>query len=172
MDLGRDEGLAAVTPLTGIDPTTGLLNAHGWIAYAKRHLKRAVHSQQRLGLIFLRVQNFGPLRREFGDEVVEGAMRQVAEALQALVRPGDLLGRWRPDDFIVLVPYVDGSSMEMITDRLSHGARRKPVLVGRHLLSLTIVTGDASLIVTQGELHELDTLLAEAERRLVTSAGR
>jgi diguanylate cyclase (GGDEF)-like protein len=172
MDLDDEDGLiqSAVKALASIDPTTGLLNAHGWIAYAKRHLKRAVHSQQRLGLVFLRVQNFARLRADLGDETVEGGMHQVAEALQFLVRPGDLLGRWRADDFIVLLPYVDGGAIEMIAERLAYGVRRKPILVGNRVLPLTILTGGASLVVTYGELHELDTLLAEAERRLVASA--
>ena len=163
---------SAVKPLVSIDSATGLLNSHGWVAYAKRHLKRAVYSQQRLGLVFLRVQNFAGVRAEHGYEAVEEGMQQLAQSLQVLVRPGDLLGRWRADDFIVLLPYVDGNSLEMIAERLADGLRRKPVLVDRLLVPPKIVIGGASLVVTRGELHELDALLADGERQLLAASAR
>jgi diguanylate cyclase (GGDEF)-like protein len=166
---GHSEGW--IKPVTTIDPTTGLLNAHGWVAFAKRHLKRAVYSQQRLGLVLLRIQNYSVLKIDLGEKVAEAGMQQIAEALQALVRPGDLLGRWRDDDFILLLPYVDAGAIDLIAERLAQGIRKKPILVGNQLLALTVVTGGGSLIVTRGELHELDALIAEGERRLSAAVG-
>ena len=168
----QEDSQSWVKPLVTIDPTTGLLNAYGWLAFAKRHLKRAVYSQQRLGLVFLRVQNFARLKAELGPQAAEATMQQVADALQGLVRPGDLLGRWRDDDFIILLPYVDAGTIEQIAERLGQGIRRKALMVENHLFPLTVVTSGASLIVTRGELNELDTLLAEGERRLVAGAER
>jgi diguanylate cyclase (GGDEF)-like protein len=169
---GQGEGDGWIKPVTTIDATTGLLNAHGWVAFAKRHLKRAVYSQQRLGLVLLRVQNFARLKTDLGQDITEAGIQQIAEELQALVRPGDLLGRWRDDDFIVLLPYVDAGAMDLIAERLAHGIRKKPILVGNQLLALTIVTGGASLVVTRGELHELDALISEGERRLTSAVER
>ena len=159
-----------VKPLAAIDPATGLLNPHGWLAFAKRHLKRAVHSHQRLGLIFIRIQHLARRQDELGSPASHVAIQQVTESLQLLIRPGDLLGRWREEDFIVLLPYIDGASVEQIAERLAQGLRKK--LVESDLSSLTVVTGGASLVVTRGELQELDHLLAESERRLVAAAAR
>jgi diguanylate cyclase (GGDEF)-like protein len=155
-----------IKPVSTIDSVTGLLNPQGWIGYAKRHLKRAVCSQQRLGLILFRVQNIEPVMKDLGRDVVQAGIQQVAEELQSLVRPGDLLGRWNDEDFIVLLPYVDASMIDVIAERLVYGVRKKPIIVGRQLLPFIVASGGASLIVRRGEIHELDVLISEVERNL------
>jgi diguanylate cyclase (GGDEF)-like protein len=160
---------AWIKPVSTVDAVTGLLNAQGWIAFAKRHLKRAVYSQQRLGLVLFRVENIEQLMKDQGREAVEAGLQQVAEELQSLVRPGDLLGRWKEEEFIVLLPYVDAGMMDVIAERLVHGVRKRPVVVGGQCLPFTVASAGASLIVTRGEIHELDALISEGERKLTTA---
>jgi diguanylate cyclase (GGDEF)-like protein len=157
---------SSVRPLVTIDPGTGVLNAHGWIAFAKRHLKRAVYSQQRLGLVLVRVENLAQIKADGGAKLMEGSMQHVAEALQLAVRPGDLLGRWREAEFIILLPYVDAGPMEQIAERLVQGVRKRPLLVGAQAVMLTFATSSASMLVIQGELQELDALIATCERQV------
>jgi diguanylate cyclase len=161
-----------VRPFLTMDPVTGLLNAHGWVTFAKRHLKRAVHSQQRLGLILVRVENLAQLTAKKGTDVTEVGLLQIAEALQVAIRPGDLLGRWREADFLVLLPYVDAASMEQIADRLAQGVRRSAVFLKDPAVALAVLTTGASLTVTRGELQELDALIASCERQLQPSINR
>jgi diguanylate cyclase (GGDEF)-like protein len=158
----------SVRPLVTIDPGTGLLNAHGWLAFAKRHLKRAVYSKQRLGLVLLRIENLSQIKEAGGIELIEASMQHVAEALQLAVRPGDLLGRWREADFIVLLPYLDTGSMEQIAERLVQAVRKRPLLVGPRAVMLAFASSSASMLVIQGELQELDALISTCERQLQT----
>ena len=81
------------------------------------------------------------LFRSVGDH----ALQSIATAIRLVIRPGDVLGRWGGEEFVVLLPATEGNAAREIADRVREAAAEAPV-TGRlgGPLHLTISVGVAA----------------------------
>jgi diguanylate cyclase (GGDEF)-like protein len=152
--------------LAAIDPATGLLNRHGWITSAIRQTKRAAKGRKRLGVVLAGVDDFKRVTEERGYEIAEEALQHLADVLENQLRPGDLLGRWLEDQFILLLLSPEGPSLKTVGERIRKAVEGSPVRTTNGDVSLTICIGAADGAPQIGDLKELDGLISEADRRL------
>lgn len=160
-----------VKRLATLDPPTGLLNRHGWVLFALRHLKRGARDQKSFGILIASVDNFTRLIDELGYEVGEEALQHVAEVMEGQLRGGDLLGRWLEDQFILLLTNIAPEVLRAVAARIKNAVDSSPFMAGDHLLSITVSLGGATKVVRVGDPKELDNLITEADSRL-TQAKR
>ncbi|MBI2841055.1 MAG: GGDEF domain-containing protein [Acidobacteria bacterium] len=95
----RLEGLARV------DALTQALNRHA--LYSLMENKRISENQSLSGcVVVLDIDNLKPINDGLGHSAGDAAIRSVAGAVRALIRPYDLLFRWGGDEFLVLLFHV------------------------------------------------------------------
>lgn len=156
-----------VKRLATLDPPTGLLNRHGWILFALRHLKRGARDQKSFGILITAVDDFTRLTDELGYEVGEEALQHVAEVMESQLRGGDLLGRWLEDQFILLLTNIAPEVLGAVAARMKHAVESSPFIVGDRLRPVTVSLGGATKVVRVGDPKELDNFITEADSRLV-----
>ncbi len=157
--------------LASLDPPTGLLNRHGWVLFALRHLKRGARDQKSFGILIASLDNFTRLTDDLGYDVGEEALQHVGECIENQLRAGDLLGRWLEDQFILLLPCIAQEVLGSVAERIRNAVDSSPFMVGDRLLSLTISLGGGTKVVRTGDPKELDALIAVADTQLAQAKG-
>jgi len=136
-------GRAVVNPLQGValrDPLTGLLNHRAFQERLGEELRRAERERYPVSLVAIDLDDFKAINDGLGHGCGDDALRHVAAALRAEVRPSDPCGRLGGDEFAVLLPRASSEEAEEIVERMRARISDAAVLPGG---ALTISAGIA-----------------------------
>ena len=152
------------------DPLTGLPNTRFMFMHLTRELARAERLKSEVSLLVMDLDNFKDINDTFGHHVGDRALRDVAGALRAGIRPYDICVRYAGDEFIVVLSGCGGEEAERkrvelqrAVDGLQFEARPG------QLLPLAISIG-AAIFPHDGDSYE--TLLATADSRMYRDKTR
>ncbi len=149
------------------DAKTGLLNAGTWTAQAERHVAGAAQG----AVLLLDLDHFKAVNDRFGHLAGDAALRAVADAVTAAVRPDDLVGRFGGEELVVLLPAVSEPVARVVAERV-RAAVADARVAGEPDLRLTASVGVRWS--AGGVEHDLAALLADADTALYAAkrAGR
>ncbi len=85
------------------DYLTNLANRPALAASFDSILQQAQLTNQCIALFFIDLDNFKDLNDARGHEVGDAILKQIAERLEGLIGPGDALGRFGGDEFVVVL---------------------------------------------------------------------
>ncbi len=139
------------------DPLTGLANRRTFTARVEALASRA---DARFAVIMVDADNFKRLNDTRGHAEGDRALVAIAEALRSGIRPGDCVGRYGGEEFIVLLPGADAAAAEAAAERLLRAVR--------HSAPTTVSIGSA--VRREGEdwaevCRRADALLLTAKRQ-------
>jgi diguanylate cyclase (GGDEF)-like protein/putative nucleotidyltransferase with HDIG domain len=86
------------------DPLTGLPNTRFMLMHLPRELARADRLKSEVSLLVMDLDEFKDINDTYGHYVGDQALREVAQALRATIRPYDVCMRYAGDEFIVILP--------------------------------------------------------------------
>lgn len=145
------------------DPLTGLMNRRAFHEHAARYLALAKRKRTSLGVIYLDLVGFKAVNDGFGHEAGDEVLAVVARRLEAGARESDLVCRMGGDEFVVLVPDVDGRSAAMeVAHRMDHELREPITAAG----SRVEVRADMGVAIYPDDGSSVDALLRSADRSL------
>src|SRR5262249_33249051 len=90
--------------LASTDSLTGLPNRGSMAQAATRALEEAVGSPQPLSLALVDLDRFKQLNDRFGHATGDRVLKEFAQISKASLRPGDAVGRWGGEEFLILLP--------------------------------------------------------------------
>ena len=96
------------------DAKTGLLNHGAWTTAAERELALP----HPVGLLLVDLDHFKRVNDSFGHLVGDAALAATARALEAAVRPVDVVGRFGGEEFCVLLPDVRLPESAAVAERV------------------------------------------------------
>ncbi len=127
-------------------------------------LELALNRYSRYGspvaLMFCDLDGFKPVNDEYGHQVGDAVLVQVADRIHSIVRDTDTAARVGGDEFALLVEGVE--DIELLTgvaDRLVARVA-EPIVVGRVTAQVGVSIG---LVVASERCHQVDTLVALAD---------
>ena len=85
------------------DPLTGLPNTRFMFLHLTRELARAERMQSEVALLVMDLDNFKEINDTYGHNAGDRALRAVAHALRAAIRPYDMCIRYAGDEFVVVL---------------------------------------------------------------------
>ena len=112
---------AALFESTRRDPLTGLLNHGAAVAALAERVEVARTAGAALGVALIDIDNFRLLNETHGFAAGDSALRVVSERIGEILPSGCIVGRYGPDEFIVIGPPVATE----IVDQTVHSLRER-----------------------------------------------
>jgi diguanylate cyclase (GGDEF)-like protein len=143
-----------------IDSSTGLLNAATWHREATAELLRALRAHTPLALAMINIDHFNEVNDMAGKLVHDQLLRDVAAMLKDHLPDQDLIGRFRGDEFVVLLPSTGGDEAKRISEQLRDRIAGEPIAIESgsqqgYVFRLTVSIGVAVLNQSRRALAEL-----------------
>jgi diguanylate cyclase (GGDEF)-like protein len=142
------------------DAKTGLANPAWWRTESGRAVTRAQHGGGSVAVLVVDLDHFKAVNDRHGHLVGDKVLAVVADTIRAVVRPGDLVGRFGGDEFTVLLAAVDELQAVATAERLRQrldGALRQALTIEDPPLLVTASVGVALFGDAGVELDELLT---------------
>jgi diguanylate cyclase (GGDEF)-like protein len=89
------------------DPKTQVFNMRGWTESAERALARAAKSADGLAVLMIDLDHFKWINDSYGHPAGDDVLRNLAQLLNDVTRPSDVVGRFGGEEFLVLLPETD-----------------------------------------------------------------
>jgi diguanylate cyclase (GGDEF)-like protein len=149
-----------VTRLSTTDQLTGAVNRRGMLPLLDQALRRG--AREPFSVAVLDIDHFKRVNDQYGHEAGDAVLIGFADAVTALCRAGDVLGRWGGEEFLLLMPNTGPASARAAVQRIQsllpdHLAGRVPCIV-------TFSAGIAT--VRDHAPGGIDSLIARADKVL------
>lgn len=144
------------------DPLTGLPNRRWLDDELDRHLALVRRHPHPLSAVLIDVDQFKDVNDQFGHDMGDRALVEIADRLRRTVRATDLLGRWGGEEILLVAPHTDHDAALELAERCRAGIADTPLPgVGR----VTASFGVATLV----EDDDARSLLRRADLALYTA---
>lgn len=100
------------------DPKTGLLNMRGWHESAERALERTSRASTSAAVLMIDLDHFKSINDTWGHPAGDDVLELVATALRNETRPGDVVGRFGGEEFVLLLPEIDPTEAMTAGERI------------------------------------------------------
>jgi diguanylate cyclase (GGDEF)-like protein len=152
----RDEAARELERLATVDGLTGVLNRNAWMSRAATEMAVSVRYGHPVAVLMIDLDHFKQINDHHGHDAGDRALAFIARALQAAVRPGDLVGRYGGEEFCVLVTHADNAAAGAFDARM----RKYLAEVAEHELGFPIAYSAGIAMRTSPD----DTLAAMVKR--------
>ncbi|HEX3597814.1 MAG TPA: diguanylate cyclase [Polyangiaceae bacterium] len=96
-----------------LDALTGILN--------RRSLEAAIHThltaRERFAVLFCDIDHFKSINDRFGHDVGDTVLKAVSEMLKQGIRPGDAVGRYGGEEFVLVISGAGPESARLVAER-------------------------------------------------------
>ena len=152
------------------DPLTRLLNRRGLEQALQIPLAQASRQQLSTAAVMLDIDRFKEVNDNFGHDVGDQVIRQIAQHLVRSSRSSDVVARIGGEEFLMILPETTVEEGRILAERVRSSIGERPMLVSNQRIPVTVSLGVAA---TVGGV-DLDNLSGEADRAmyLAKRAGR
>ena len=146
------------------DPLTGLPNRRSMSVHLASELARAERQGGEVAVIVLDIDSLKAINDTFGHNIGDHALRVIASALQAALRPYDLCVRYAGDEFIIVLSGCTHESADGKRIELQHRVADLEVEAGG--TARVRLSASAGLAMFPGDGRTYEALLAIADQRM------
>jgi len=159
---------------SGTDYLTGLSNRGAIYDRAVEECNRMKRLADRplagtLGVVLADVDRFKLVNDEYGREVGDEVLREVARRLATCVRSYDLAGRYGGEEFLMLLPETSLVTAGVVAERLRASVSRTSVATGKGEIPVTVSVGVAA---AECGANDVDGALRLADEALLQAKAR
>ena len=162
------------------DPLTGAANRRAFLERAGEEMRQAHRSGLPLSLLIADIDHFKRINDSRGHAAGDEALKRFVQALDDALRPGDVIGRYGGEEFVVLFPNTAQADAAALAERLrghvaaqEMGPEGDPFRMTASFGVTAVGLGDADGI--DAALRAADAALyrakADGRNRVVAAAG-
>ena len=149
------------------DSLTGLSNRHAIMAMLKDALSEVRQCGSRIAVLLLDVDHFKRINDTWGHLAGDAVLQQLAGRLQEVLRPGDAVGRYGGEEFLLILS-DPGESMPLRLAAMSRTLIELPYDLGE--ISQVVTVSGGLAWIRSGEtipalIARADTALYDAKRQ-------
>jgi len=167
MDQLEEGVLKNLFELARRDPLTGLYNRRYFDERLRSEFSFARHNGTLLGLLFIDIDRFKQVNDVSGHATGDVVLRLVADSVQRMMRPEDVLSRYGGDEFIAILRATSLRNLQILGARV---CRRMESLVRREC-SVTVSVGVSQFGPDRG-YESGDALVAAADAALYAAKSQ
>jgi diguanylate cyclase (GGDEF)-like protein len=139
----HEQDIAKVRHFAYHDELTGLPNRFLLLDRMTHALVRAKRQETHLALLLLDLDGFKDINDRYGHAVGDGVLQRVAKRLLSCVRGGDTVCRYGGDEFVLLLPEVEGPQHALEVARKISARLAKSYPIDDHSIATTASIGVA-----------------------------
>ena len=147
------------------DPLTSLWNRGAIVAHLEAEINCVQQGGGTLSLLLCDVDHFKLFNDRHGHLVGDAVLREIANRLTAAVKPGDPVGRYGGEEFLVLLRDCDEQAIRPSADRVRLGVCSYPIAVGAEQLPLSVSIG-AINIGRSSNCNDIQSVLGQVDAAL------
>ncbi|QGG96843.1 sensor domain-containing protein [Actinomarinicola tropica] len=149
------------------DALTGLPNRPAVLEHLSGLLARRGVGPVAVAVMFIDLDRFKVVNDSLGHAAGDQLLVQVAERFRGVVRPGDVVGRFGGDEFVVVCDGVDDDAARRLADRL-RAALAAPVVVDG---SEVVATASIGIARPDGAPGTAESLIRDADVAMYRAKG-
>lgn len=128
------------------DPLTGLFNRRYLEETLEREIRRAVRSENLLGVLMLDLDHFKKFNDTYGHDAGDTVLRETAVFLTKSVRAEDIVCRFGGEEFVIILPMADIQTTQARAERIRSKLRELTILhQGKAVGMVSVSVGVAEL---------------------------
>ena len=104
--------------LSRLDPLTKLLNRRSWDEMVAQEHERFLRHGHAYSVVMIDVDHFKAYNDACGHQAGDDGLCRIADAITAICRRVDFVGRYGGEEFVVLAPETDAESVVKLADRI------------------------------------------------------
>jgi len=93
------------------------------------------------GILYLDIDKMVNINEAFGPEGGDKVLRSVGQTLQNNIRFFDIVGRWKEDEFIVVILNITEPKLDMIANKLRLLITQASIMIENEIVSTTVSIG-------------------------------
>jgi diguanylate cyclase (GGDEF)-like protein len=132
--------------LSTSDPLTGALNRRHFMALIGREQKRADRYGAGFSLLMLDIDHFKKINDTFGHQIGDAAIKHMADACQAHLRPTDMLCRYGGEEFVIALTHTDEVGARIAAERIRAAVAEIAIPAGAEMVRFTVSIGVTSFV--------------------------
>lgn len=148
------------------DPLTGLPNRRPMFAHMTRELARADRLKGQVAVIVMDIDDFKRINDTYGHHVGDRALRDMAAALHASLRPYDLCVRYAGDEFVIVLSDCSRDAAEAKRRELQQRVSEIEVEIEARPGERVRLAASAGASVYPHDGSTCEALLADADLRM------
>jgi diguanylate cyclase (GGDEF)-like protein len=154
-----------------LDPLTGTFNRRTTDLWLARCFTEAHRDERPLSLLFVDVDHFKGINDTHGHACGDACLRQISEVLRRELEPGDVMGRYGGEEFVVVLPGRNGDGARQLAERLRAAVELARLEWNGKPIRLTVSVGVSTRLPSE---RQPDAALERADRALYAAkrAGR
>lgn len=153
--------------IASLDALTGVLNRRSGLSRLHQEFKRAEHWERPLGVIMADIDHFKRVNDVHGHLAGDAVLKEVAAAVNSVLRSDDFLVRYGGEEFLVVLPGAGTTDIELIAERIRSVAEQQVVEVEGIEVSVTLSVGYGSTdALSVGDAMDL---VSQADEALLTA---
>lgn len=149
------------------DSLTGLLNRRALGEILAEEAERARRYERPLSILLLDIDHFKRVNDEFGHDLGDEVLYQMAQTCLSSLRASDRVGRWGGEEFLVLLPETSPEEALVLAERLRQKVAETVCTARGRRMQVTVSIGVASLAPDESwesTYARVDGALYEAKR--------
>ncbi|MGB8434720.1 MAG: GGDEF domain-containing protein [Burkholderiales bacterium] len=167
LQLARKE--AQVRHVAYHDELTGLPNRSLLLDRFNQAVAQGARQGRRVALLFLDLDGFKRVNDELGHGAGDALLQQVAGRLTACIRAGDTACRYGGDEFVIMLPEIDGQESAAAVAEKIRNQLSAPYLVDGGTVTVTASIGTAIYPV---DGQDYDALMQRSDIRMYRAKAR
>lgn len=136
-----EEANEKLAKLAKLDRLTGIYN-RGEIEQILQHTITNEHNGHRasdhLSAIMIDLDDFKKVNDQFGHQVGDQVLKDIAKVFEHNIRPTDSVGRWGGEEFLIILPGAGLKAAKSIAERIRKAAKKAPPLPDGTNVTLSI----------------------------------